>query len=152
MVEVRQVDARDTLPLRQVLLRPHQTIEELAAEQKSYPDSRTFAALDDTGRVVGTGVVTPRSPSWAPDQPGWQVRAMAVVPDHQGQGIGTAILQALLAHVVDHGGGLIWCHARVPARNLYERAGFQPVGDPFDVPSIGPHITMAHHDGNDSSP
>jgi GNAT superfamily N-acetyltransferase len=68
---------------------------------------------------------------------------MAVAPDRRGQGIGSAVLAALLDHVRSHGGGLTWCNARIPAQGVYARAGFSPVGEPFDLEAIGPHIAMA---------
>ncbi len=52
------------------------------------------------------------------------------------------MLDALLAHVAFHGGGLVWCNARVPAQALYGRAGFATRGKVFDIAGIGPHIQM----------
>jgi GNAT superfamily N-acetyltransferase len=73
--------------------------------------------------VVATGTVRER-------ERGWQVRGMAVVESMRGRGLGTAVLDAVLAHVADNGGGTVWCHARVAAVSLYERAGFVAVGEP----------------------
>jgi GNAT superfamily N-acetyltransferase len=151
MVTVRAVAADVTLPLRQQVLRPHQSLHELREPDDDTPASTSVAAVDDaTGEVVGTGVVSRRPAPWLPDGggrdgggPGWQVRAMAVAPGRQGRGIGRAVLDVLLDHVDAHGGGTVWCNARVPARGFYERAGFSPVGEPFELPHIGPHVVMA---------
>ncbi len=67
---------------------------------------------------------------------------MATAPDWRGRGLGTAVLDALIDHAAAHGGGLVWCNARVPARRLYERAGLVARGAVFDIPGIGPHIQM----------
>jgi GNAT superfamily N-acetyltransferase len=134
-VVVRAVAPEVTFPLRQAVLRPHQQVAELAEHDDSAPGARAFAAFDPAGRVVGTGVVSRRPP-------GWQVRAMAVDPSCRGQGIGSEILAAILAHVRSAGGGLVWCNARTPAVALYERAGFVAVGTPFDLPHIGPHLRL----------
>lgn len=146
-VEVRAVPARDTYPLRQLVLRPHQQVDELAQADDEAVDSASFAAFDEVGQVVGTGVVTRRPPAWLPGATGWQLRGMAVAPDRRGRGIGSAVLRAILRHVRHHGGGLVWCNARVPARSLYEHAGFEAVGEPFDLELIGPHIVMARRVG-----
>ena len=209
MVTVRAVPAGVTLPLRQQVLRPHQTVDELREPDDDTPDSASFAAFDETtGDVVATGVVRRRPPPWAEtgaadsdrdgersgsrgrghdragdgdddggdsgdggrdrdrdgddgddgrdrdrdrdgdddggrDRDGWQVRAMAVAPGQRGRGVGRAVLDALLAHVDAAGGGTVWCNARVPAQAFYERAGFTVVGEPFDLPAIGPHVVMA---------
>lgn len=143
-IEVRAVAARDTHPLRQAVLRPHQRVDELAQADDDAADSGSFAAFDEAGHVVGTGVVARRPPKWLPPgTTGWQLRGMAVAPEQRGRGIGSAVLRAILDHVRHHGGGLVWCNARIPARSLYEHAGFSPVGEPFDLELIGPHIVMA---------
>jgi GNAT superfamily N-acetyltransferase len=135
MVEVRPVPAEATRPLRQQVLRPHQTLDALAAEDARDPGGSWFAAFGADGEVVATGILSRR-------EEGWQVRGMAVAPGHRGRGLGSAVLATLLDVAASRGGGLVWCNARVPARRLYERAGFEAVGDVFEVARIGPHVTM----------
>lgn len=142
---MRAVPAETTFPLRQVVLRPHQRIEELAEPSDDHPDAGHYAAVDDAGHVVGTGTVGRRPPPWSPDghsEGGWQIRGMAVAPGQRGRGIGSAVLSALLAHVEQRGGEPVWCNARVPARGLYEHAGFHTVGEPFEMEHIGLHVVM----------
>jgi ribosomal protein S18 acetylase RimI-like enzyme len=80
---------------------------------------------------------------------------MATRPDARRQGFGGLVLEALVRHVAAHGGGLVWCNARVPAQHLYTRAGFVTRGTVFDIPDIGPHIimwkTVAGADGSPAS-
>ena len=76
---------------------------------------------------------------------------MATAEDKRGQGIGTAVLRAVLAYVARHGGGLLWCNARVSARSFYERAGFVSRGDVWDEPDLGPHVKMELQVGRGSS-
>ena len=107
--------------------------------------------LADGAIVLAVGSVLPEKPDWPDwDHPtdgvtvwaAWRVRGMAARADSRGSGIGTRILDALLAHVRAHGGGLVWCTARLPARSLYERGGFQPRGAPAGVPGLGAHQMM----------
>ena len=67
---------------------------------------------------------------------------MATAEGWRRRGLGTAILEACLDHAVANGGGEVWCNARTPALGLYERAGFEAVGDEFELPEIGPHFVM----------
>jgi ribosomal protein S18 acetylase RimI-like enzyme len=67
---------------------------------------------------------------------------MATEPECRSQGIGAAVLAALLDHVADHGGGVVWCSARAPAVDFYRRAGFLTRGEMFEEPFIGPHVHM----------
>ncbi len=48
----------------------------------------------------------------------------------------------MIAHVAEHGGGMLWCNARLPALPLYRRAGFAEAGEPWDDPELGPHVVM----------
>ena len=63
-------------------------------------------------------------------------------PTVRGQGFGTAVLDASVAHVAAEGGGELWCNARVPALGFYRRCGFEVDGDEFEIDGIGPHVVM----------
>ena len=133
------VPAAVNRPLRREVLRPH-----LGPEAAVYPgddDPRAgHVAATEGGIVLAVGSVLPEAPGWAPA--GWRVRGMATVARRRGEGIAGAVLALLLAHVTTHGGDLVWCNARIPARRLYERAGFEGRGEVFDLPGIGPHVVM----------
>lgn len=135
--ELRQVAAGDTEPLRRAVLRAGTDLP-LPADD---PDAFHLAAI--VGSVaVSTGNVRREPPPSAPDQPGWRLRGMATAVDRQGQGLGRAVLDGLVAHCRDHGGGVFWCNARVSASAFYARAGLTTTGEVFDVPGIGPHVQM----------
>jgi GNAT superfamily N-acetyltransferase len=144
MVRVEQVSAEVTYPLRQRVLRPHQTVREVAFPgAEADPLAGTYAALADDGEVVGTASVYPEACPWAPDRPGaWRLRGMATSPEVRGQGLGAALVAAVLDHAAAAGGTLVWCHARTPAQAFYTRAGFAAYGEVFSEPDIGPHIRM----------
>lgn len=79
-----------------------------------------------------------------PDGPpgGWRIRGMATEPDVRGAGFGTALVAACIEHAAASGGGEVWCNARMGAVAFYRRAGFDVVGDEFEIPPIGPHVVM----------
>ena len=138
---VKRVDAAVTRPLRQRVLRPHETLEQLVLAGDDDPDSGHFVVLED-GEVVGTGSVRREPPPWKTDGPAWRLRGMATAEGRRSRGIGTAVLTAVVAHVHERGGGLLWCNARLPAVRFYERGGFVTRGDSWEDPVIGPHIVM----------
>jgi GNAT superfamily N-acetyltransferase len=146
-VSVELVPAWTTWPLRQEVLRPGRAVRDCIYPGEGDPRAAHGAALrrsDPPGAdlvVLAVGVVMPEDPSWAAG-PGWRLRGMAARPDVRGQGLGRRVLDLLIGHVADQGGGLLWCNARTPALSLYERAGFLPRGDVFDLPEIGPHLVM----------
>ncbi len=117
------------------MLRPHQTLEEMAEAEPA----EVFAVGAFEGeRLVAVGLIGPEG------EPGaWRVRGMATAPDARGRGAGTAVLEALLEHARGYGAERVWASVRVPARSLYERAGFVVVSDEFEPPHIGPHVIMS---------
>jgi GNAT superfamily N-acetyltransferase len=141
---VEQVSRSDTLPLRQRVLRPHQRLDDVGLPGDDRPESGHYAAFDERGEIVGTGSVIREAPSWSPDvYPAWRLRGMATADGLRRHGIGRAVLAACIAHVADHGGGLLWCNARLGAVDFYCHAGFVPHGEPWDEISIGPHVAMS---------
>jgi len=131
---VREIPVAATRELRQAILRPHQTLEELAAHEP--PDAHAVGAFHGD-QLVAVGFVAPDG------NPGsWRVRGMATRPDARGRGAGSAVLAALVGHATGEGATRIWCNARKPAVSLYARAGFRIASEEFEPPDIGPHFMM----------
>jgi len=131
---VRPVSLEQTRALRQAILRPHQSVEEVAAHEA--PGGFAVGAFDGS-ELVAVGLVAPDG-----EPGGWRVRGMATVAHARGLGAGAAVLTALVEHAEASGGRRIWCNARTPARSLYERAGFEVISEEFELPEIGPHLVM----------
>jgi GNAT superfamily N-acetyltransferase len=133
-LHVREIPIAETRFLRRSILRPHETIEQLAAGE---PAEAFAAGGFDGERLIAVGIVSPDG------RPGsWRVRGMATAPDERDRGAGRGVLDALLAHARGSGGSSVWCNARVPARSFYERAGFHASSDVFELAPIGPHLVM----------
>jgi GNAT superfamily N-acetyltransferase len=146
-VRVELVPAAVTWELRQAVLRPHQKVADQRLADDDGPLTAAIAATEGDV-VVGTGRVAPEAPPSAlahrvvAGTTSWRLRAMAVSPDRRSQGIGGLVVARLIDHVAGHGGGLLWCNARLPATSFYARDGFMPEGDPWEEPDIGPHVLM----------
>jgi predicted GNAT family N-acyltransferase len=68
---------------------------------------------------------------------------MVVEPEYQRQGLGTLILETLIATASDRGASIIVLNARVVKVGFYQKHGFQSIGEVFASPSTGlPHIKM----------
>jgi GNAT superfamily N-acetyltransferase len=149
-VVVERVAANVVLPLRSAVLRPGLPLDAARLDVDDLSDTATFAAIErpdartsgETGTVVGTALVYPVACPWVPEARGWRLRGMATAPGRRSAGIGARVVQVVVDHVESHGGEVLWCFARVPARRFYERAGFVAVGDEWDEPGIGPHVSM----------
>jgi GNAT superfamily N-acetyltransferase len=143
-VRVERVDASAGLPLRQRVLRPHQTLEELRSPDDDDPETGHYAALVD-GNVIATASVRREPPPWEKgDGSAWRLRGMATDEQWRNAGVGARVLEAVVEHVRSHGGGLLWCNARLPALSFYRRAGFRTRGERWVDPEIGPHVAMEY--------
>lgn len=137
------MEVEQTRRLRQAVLRPHQSLEELARDEPA--DAFAVGAFDGD-RLIAVGLVAPDG------QPGgWRIRGMATSPPARDRGAGTAVLEALVRYARAHGARRVWCNARTPARSLYERAGLRVSSDEFELPHIGPHLVMEMQVDRDGS-
>jgi GNAT superfamily N-acetyltransferase len=142
-LQVRTCRMDDVVVLRQAVLRPHQTLEEVRWETDGHESAEHFCADDGDSAVVCVASVCRSAPPWQQGAPNsWRLRGMATAPLWRGKGAGSAVLKAVVAHVAAAGGGLLWCNARLGAVKFYERAGMVTRGEQWEEPFIGPHIAM----------
>lgn len=137
-LEIRRAKPAEVIDLRHAVLRaglPHETA---SFEGDDDPDTRHYVALLE-GRIVGC--LTLLLNYWEGEL-AWQLRGMAVEPGLQRAGIGAKMLTVAESEARDSPTRLLWCNARVPASNFYQKHGWQIVSDVFDIPTAGPHVKM----------
>ncbi len=61
----------------------------------------------------------------------WQFRKFATVPESQGNGFGTLLLQHIIGYARARGAKKLWCNARTNAKPFYGKFGFQPTEKTF---------------------
>jgi GNAT superfamily N-acetyltransferase len=140
-----------TRPLRQQLLRQHTPVDQLVYPGDLAPDTLHVGAFVG-GQHIGIATVMCQPPTHSKgipsdypnpiDASAWRLRGMATVPAQRGQGIGRQMLQACIRHVAQQGGSVLWCDARIAARNFYQQNGFRVLGETYHVPDVGPHYFM----------
>jgi len=97
-------------------------------------DQRSDHALarDREGRALGTGRLLPDG----------HIGRMAVLPAWRGQGIGSRILDSLVARARERGMKRVVLNAQTHAAPFYARHGFAAFGEEFMEAGI-PHVAMA---------
>lgn len=138
---VRTINAAQARPLRQAVLRPHQTPEDCVYEGDEDPESAHFGALV-AGNLVGIASIYRQREDGQPDPFAWRLRGMATLESVRGQGYGAALLKACERHARRAGGMRLWCNARTTVAGFYGGFGFQQKGEEFDLPGLGPHLVM----------
>ncbi len=146
-IEIRPLAPVDTRSLRAAILRPNQRVEG-PLHDDDHPAMMALGAFvtapgSEPDALVGCCLLLPEPAPpqlGAPVGAGWRLRGMAVLPERRG-GTGTLLLSAAISEVAARAGGVLWCHARVAARRLYERAGLVAAGDAFSEVGL-PHVLM----------
>ena len=87
--------------------------------------------LDAAGRAIATGRLLPDG----------HIGRMAVLRDWRGQGIGAAVLSALITRARDRGMKRALLNAQTRAQGFYARFGFTRIGAEFMEAGI-PHVNM----------
>jgi GNAT superfamily N-acetyltransferase len=141
---VQQVPVERTFALRKAVLRPYLAHDEpYVCADDHLPATVALGAVTPDDVVIGVARITPEAaPFDARYERSWRLRGMAADPAVRNMGVGSALLQGLIAHIAGAGGGILWCNARVPARGLYERGGMEQWGEVWEEPNIGPHVVM----------
>jgi GNAT superfamily N-acetyltransferase len=149
-VVIRAAESNEIIDLRHSVLRQGLPRAEAMFRGDDLPTSHHFAALIDTGAVIGCA--TFHLNSWE-DQPAFQLRGMATSPAWVGKGIGRAVLthsiKTIKAASPTH---LFWCNARLIAIPFYEKLGWRIASERFEIPTAGPHHRMVLGDAAAKQP
>ncbi len=144
------VDPNRTYSLRQRVLRPDETVASVAQDSE-FDGAITFGACEsEDGEILSTSTIYLEDPpphltpiaQLAATRPAWRLRAVATDEHRRSAGLGQLVLNAVISHITKDDDAVLWCYARVPARNFYVREGFLEFGEIFPIPRYGPHIVM----------
>lgn len=89
-------------------------------------------AFATDGQAIGTARLMPDG----------RIGRLAVLRERRGEGVGSALLQALLEQAVQRGQGSVYLHALAQAAGFYARHGFRIQGSEYLEAGL-PHVTMA---------
>ena len=147
-IEIRELSAAQTRPVRQRVLRPHQRPEELVYTGDDDADTFHLGAMSAAGDVLAIlSMYRHAQPPTDPDgEPrAWRIRGMASIPEARGTGLGRVLVEHARDRVWAIHHDPIWCNARENAFGFYQKLGFEIVGGIFEIEGIGPHAVMVLH-------
>ncbi len=137
--DCRRATLEEIVPLRHRILRAGMPLSTASFEGDDASATRHYVACHK-GAVVCCLTLVP-SP-WE-GQAAWQLRGMATDSAVQGRGLGRRLLEHAIADAKrDEPQRIFWCNARTSAIGFYKRLGWRAVSEPFDVPTVGPHVKM----------
>jgi ribosomal-protein-alanine N-acetyltransferase len=138
-IQIKEILAKQTYELRHPLLRKGQPYDSCQLENDNHPQSIHLGAYSSS-QLVGILSAMPNCCPDYNDQIAFQLRAMAVHPEFQRRKIASQLIQNIVRRLKeDSKVENIWLNARVNANALYLNNGFQAIGTPFEIKSIGVH-------------
>ena len=139
---IRPVAVEQTWRLRRDALNPGKDLPTTLDPRDTIEGACHLGWFEDE-RLLGVGTVSRISLPLDPHAIAWFLRGMSVAESERSRGIGSEILAALIAYAAGRDpGGIIWCHARLPAERFYRRHGFKLL-DRIDLPEKGLRLRMA---------
>ncbi|WP_139958776.1 GNAT family N-acetyltransferase [Flavicella sediminum] len=139
MVEVRQIAAKETYPIRLELLRENSPISHVFQGDEDV-DSFHLGVFVDENLVAVSSYMKSSFKNFEGTQ--YQLRGMATQESFQGKGLGKEMLQKAEIILKEKNIEILWCNAREVALEFYKKQGFRLVGDLFDIPYAGLHSVM----------
>ncbi|AUD00698.1 GNAT family N-acetyltransferase [Spirosoma pollinicola] len=121
MIHIQSITPEQTYALRHSVLWPDKLLEYVKVENDS--DGYHFGAYrnDELIAVISLFVNGPES----------RFRKFAARPDCQRQGVGTLLLNHVMAEAQRLGASTLWCDARLDAADFYRRFGMEAVSEVF---------------------
>jgi predicted GNAT family N-acyltransferase len=140
-MEVKQIDAKDTIKLRHKVLRSNSDVS--TCHYEGDDDEATFhlgAYIDDKLASIASFYLDNHPQIDETYQ--FRLRGMATLEKYQGQGLSSALLKTAFPLIKKNHVKTLWCNARSSSIGFYNKVGFEAVGDEFEIPDIGPHFVM----------
>ncbi len=79
-------------------------------------------------------------------EPAWQMRGVAVHPQHRSQGLGRALVAFAEREIADRPEfKRIWCNAVASAVLFYEKMGWEVVDEAYLIKGVGSHFKLLRH-------
>ncbi len=121
------------LELRNRILRVPLGLSGMSEAERAAEPSMIHLGAFDGARLVGTLMLLPVGDGSV------RMRQVAVEPDRQRVGVGTALVSEAERVCRERGFTLLFAHARDVALTFYSRLGYARVGQPFE------EVTIVHH-------
>ncbi|WP_449536552.1 GNAT family N-acetyltransferase [Ferdinandcohnia sp. Marseille-Q9671] len=141
MLQVKKIEPEMTYDIRHRVLRPHQSLEDCMYDTDHEPGGFHIGAFYKGTLVSIASFCTEMNPDF-PTKKQYRLRAMATLDAYRKLGAGRAVVRFAETIIKELGIEILWCKGRTTVQEYYEKLGFEPHGDVFDYPPIGPHIVM----------
>lgn len=121
MLVIRPITPEQTYPLRHLVLWPDKPFEHVKLENDA--EGYHFGAFLDDKLVAAISLFVNGQES--------RFRKFAAHPDYQRQGIGTRLMEHIMAEARRLGATTLWCDARLDSADFYRRFDMEAISEVF---------------------
>lgn len=121
MIHIQPITPEQTYPLRHSVLWPDKPLDYVKVEDDA--DGYHFGAFDNGALIAVISLFVNGQES--------RFRKFATRPDYQRKGVGTALLNHVIAEARRLEAKVLWCDARMDAADFYRRFGMNAVSEVF---------------------
>lgn len=141
MFELKEIQAKETLMIRQMVLRPGMSLNECIYDI-DYQEGTFHLGVFLDEKLVSIASFSKEINYELPRVNQYRLRGMATIKEYRNLGAGRLVVEHAETMLKHLGVDLLWCNGRTGVQEYYERIGFQPYGEVFSYPPSGPHIVM----------
>ena len=141
MIEIKKITAFETIIVRHPILRPGRPIESCHFDGDDLLSTSHFGLFLENQLAGVISAFKAQNKLFSKENQ-YQIRGMAVLSEFQKKGFGEALLEYCENEIRLKSGNLIWFNARETAIGFYEKSGYEILGDPFEIPDVGPHYIL----------
>ena len=141
LVEVKEINASQTLKIRHQVLRQGKPIDTCKFEGDNLKTTHHLG-LFYYSELIGVVTYMKNTNTSFNEELQYQLRGMAILQPFQGKKFGNILLEVGEKLLKAKKCTLVWCNARENAVNFYSKFGFKKSGDAFEIPEIGTHFAM----------
>ena len=138
-VEIMSIEVSKCYPLRHKMLRKGKPLETCHFDGDNSKGTFHLGALVDK-EIIGIISVYEKDLTQFKNSKGAQFRGIAVASKHQRKGVASKLINYAQKETKKRmNPKYIWLNGRITANNLYLERGFKPIGDLFEINTIGIH-------------
>ena len=138
-VEITSIEVSKCYPLRHEMLRRGKPLETCYFDGDNSEGTFHLGAIVDK-EIIGIISVYEKDLTQFKNSKGAQFRGIAVALKHQRKGVASKLINCAEKETKKRmNPKYIWLNGRISANNLYLGRGFDLIGDPFKINTIGIH-------------
>jgi ribosomal protein S18 acetylase RimI-like enzyme len=134
---IRHIAARDTIALRDAMLRPGLPPGGSIYPGDDAPDTLhlgVYVGASAQSTLAAIATLCRESMPGTQSTASWRLRGMATLPEYRGRSFGRQLAQRCIAYAAEQGGTRVWCTSRVATMAFYRTLGFIECSEPFALP------------------